>query len=86
MTDKYRDTFDTLVNMAKVKMSMNSHKGNIEDCDPDSIIIMMKKEVDELTQAINDGDILGTIEEAADVMNFLVALVHQRITAYRSRK
>lgn len=85
--EKYNETMDVISSMAKVKMTMNSHKGNIEDCSPELIMNMLYGEVEELSDAIDkDGDILHIIEESADVMNFLIAVTHQQIEKYRKRK
>lgn len=86
MADKYIDTFDTLNHMAKVKMAMNQHKGSIEDCPPETILKMLKGEVEELEHAVLHKGTLDVLEESADVMNFLLALVHQQIGEYRRRK
>jgi len=91
--DKYRDTLSVISNMAKVKLAMNAHKGNIEDCTNEQLIDMLKSEVAELDEAISDVQfddksekMMHVIEEAADIMNFLLAIVHKRIETYRSRK
>ena len=86
IVEKYDETLAVINKMAMVKMHMNAHKGAIEDCLPQDIIIMMKKEVKELENAILDEDLMHVIEEAADVMNFIVAITHQQITQYRERK
>lgn len=84
--DKYTETKEILSNMAAVKMDMNSHKGNIEDVQVDRLVKMLSGEVDELKEAIDSNDLMKVIEEAADVMNFLVATTHQQILKYRNRK
>ena len=86
MLNKYDETYDVLVNMAKAKMVMNSHKGDIEDMDTDMLIELAKGELDELKEAIDNGSIINTIEEAADVANFVVAAVHRAMMIYRGRK
>ena len=83
---KYDETLEVINQMAMVKMQMNAHKGAIEEGHPDRIVEMMRAEVLELSDAIHEGNIMHVIEEAADVMNFLVAVTHQQIEAYRSRK
>ena len=72
--------------MAAVKMGMNSHKGAIEDIAPGHLIRALVEEMDELESALCDENLMHVIEEAADIMNFLVATVHQQIHTYRSRK
>lgn len=86
MNGEYKDTFDVINQMAMVKMAMNRHKGNIENNETSAIIEMLRAEVEELSQATKEPDILHIIEEAADVMNFLVAVTHQQIERYRGRK
>ena len=84
--NKYDETHRIIANMAGVKMRMNSHKGDIEDCSVEAILNMLGKETLELREAIEEGDMLHVIEEAADCLNFLVALTHQQVEKYRSRK
>lgn len=81
--DKYADTRSVIENMAKVKMAMNSHKGDIEDSSVSEIRDMLSDEITELFEA---EEIIHVIEEAADVQNFLLALVHKKIKEYRNRK
>lgn len=86
MTDKYEETKRILNDMASVKMAMNSHKGNIEDAYVGDIVKMMTDEIQELVEALDKGNIMDILQEAADVQNFLLAVVHQQIQKYRSRK
>ena len=87
MNNEYDDTLDVINHMAMVKMAMNQHKGKIEDLDPEQILTLLRGEVDELEGAINGaGPSVRVIEEAADCMNFLVAIVHKRIDKYRNRQ
>lgn len=81
--DKYDDTVAVIENMARVKLAMNSHKGKIEDMDEESIIRCLRQEIDELEAS---DSLINSIEEASDVYNFLMALVHKKITQYRGRK
>jgi NTP pyrophosphatase (non-canonical NTP hydrolase) len=84
--DKYTETKQILNDMASIKMAMNSHKGNIEDIHPSTIIKLMGEEVAELSEAIAEQELMQILQEAADVQNFLLALVHQQIHLYRNRK
>ena len=84
--DKYDETHRIISNMAGVKMRLNSHKGNIEECEPEYIIKKLREEVDELEEAVANGQMLMITEESADVFNYLVALVHQQVELYRRRK
>lgn len=69
--------------MASAKLVMNSHKGNIEDLSKEQIMNLLRGEVQELQEA---ADLMHTIEEAADVYNFLMAIVHKKVLEYRGRK
>ncbi|REK56668.1 MAG: hypothetical protein DWQ49_09870 [Bacteroidetes bacterium] len=84
--DKYADTLEVINKMAMVKMAMNNHKGKIEDLKSEMIISMMTSEIDELKEAVSNENILEIIEEAADIMNFLVGLIYKQIKLYRIRK
>lgn len=82
----YDDAHNVIRDMANVKMTMNSHKGVIEDLSPVVLMQALRHEVKELAEALEEGNLLHIIEEAADVNNFLVALVQQQINKYRNRK
>lgn len=82
----YDDAHNVIRDMANVKMTMNSHKGVIEDLSPNVLMQSLRHEVKELAEALEEGNLLHIIEEAADVNNFLVALVQQQINKYRSRR
>lgn len=82
----YDDAHNVIRDMANVKMTMNSHKGVIEDLNPNVLMQSLRHEVKELAEALEEGNLLHIIEEAADVNNFLVALVQQQINKYRNRK
>lgn len=84
--DDYSEAQAIINKMAEVKMTMNAHKGRIEDCDTDDIKVMLYGEVEELEGALEEDDITHIIEEAADVQNFLLALVQQQLNRYRGRK
>jgi len=84
--DRYDETHRVISNMAGVKMRLNSHKGDIEDVDPKKLLEMLRAEVEELSEAIDNENIMEIIDEASDVFNFLVGIVHQQITKYRTRK
>lgn len=85
---KYDETYEVVVHMAKLKMLMNRHKGNIEDCNTDVLIALAKEELQELLEAItsHDKNYVHIIEEVADVLNFAVAAAFNAIDEYRSRK
>ncbi len=83
---KYDEVHDIIIRMAGAKMRLNAHKGQIEDVDPDKLYAMLQEEVNELGTAMEKADIMHIIEEAGDIFNFLVGVVHQQITLYRMRK
>ena len=86
MMNEYKDAVEAINSMAEVKMIMNRHKGRIEDVYSGDLIKMMNDEIDELVAAMDSGNLMHVIEEAADIQNFLVAIVHQKIAEYRRRK
>tara|TARA_R110001606_G_C15052987_1_gene613754 strand:+ start:236 stop:508 length:273 start_codon:yes stop_codon:yes gene_type:complete len=84
--DNYAETKQIINDMASVKMAMNSHKGKIENAEAGEILALMQHEMDELREAINSASLMDILQEAADVQNFLVALIQQQVIKYRSRK
>ncbi len=86
MKTKYDETYEIVVTMAKIKMRMNAHKGDIEDAHYDELINMAKEELCELGEAIMGDSQVHIIEEAADVLNFTIAAAHKAIESYRTRK
>ena len=77
--------YDIVVSMARTKMLMNAHKGNIEDVDNRELIKMAIGEIHELEEAITNSGYMEIIEEAADVLNFVIAAVHKSVHGYRGR-
>jgi NTP pyrophosphatase (non-canonical NTP hydrolase) len=86
MADKYAATKEILSNMASIKMEMNSHKGSIENIDSMTLVALLGDEVAELREAVAKENMLHILEEAADVMNYLTALIHKETHKYRNRK
>lgn len=84
--NRYQEAQDIINAMAQVKMTMNAHKGKIEDCDSDVIVSLLEDEAAELAAALKEDNLMHIIEEAADVQNFLLALVQQALVKYRTRK
>lgn len=85
--DKYNETYDLVVHVAKAKMIMNAHKGNIEEVDSGVLIQCVLSEVEELNLALNEPmDYFHIIEEVADVLNFAIAAAHTALNDYRCRK
>jgi len=83
--EKFDEVFEIVVSMAKTKMMMNSHKGDISDISSDVLLDCTRREIIELKQAIDDGNYVHIIEEVADVMNFAVASAYHAIQDYRNR-
>lgn len=85
---KYDKTYEVVVHMAKAKMLMNDHKGNIEELSASQLVTMAKEELDELFEAIaaENHNHTHVIEEVADVLNFAIAAAHSAISEYRSRR
>lgn len=52
------------------KLNKNSHKGKWEDSTIDRTLQLLKGEVDELTDAIAEGNDIEIVLEAADIGNF----------------
>lgn len=84
--DKYAQTKELMDAMAHVKMLMNSHKHQIEENDTEFLLDKLAEEVAELKEAVHTGNYMHIIEEAADIHNYLVGLVHKEIGRYQIRK
>ena len=82
---QYDEAYDIVVSMARVKMTLNAHKGKIENIPSGQIAALCMAEVQELDVSLQDGDVIKIIEEAGDVLNFAVAAVQQALITYRSR-
>lgn len=83
---KYNESMQVICDFARVKMTLNSHKGNIEGIDPLAAIKLARKELDELQEAVRLGNLEKTMVECGDVMNFLVSITYNAIERYRKRK
>jgi len=84
--DPYEETKDLIAHMAAVKMRMNSHKALIEDNETGWLMIKLQEEVEEFQQAIDSEGYMNILEEAADIHNYVMAIVHQQVYKYRNRK
>ena len=83
---KYDDTYKAIVHMAKAKMILNQHKGNIEEIPPEKLIELARSEMAEIEEAVKNGqNQVHVIEECSDLMNYLVAMSHVAIEKYRNR-
>jgi len=85
-SNEFEEIWVIITSMAKAKLLMNRHKGDITTISGDDLIEMAKGELDELHEAIVNGTYMEVIEEAADVLNFTTAAVHKAVNAYRNRK
>lgn len=83
--DKYDEVYEIVVSMAKAKMLMNAHKGEIENVDPGTLCTLGKGEFDELNAAVGT-NYVHVVEEVADVLNFAVAMAYNAIKGYRNRE
>jgi len=77
---------ELVLKVADAKMLMNEHKGNITDVDFDRLLSMLRDEIDELELAIGTSNQMNAIEEAADAVNYILAIVDKTINLYRERK
>jgi hypothetical protein len=85
--NSYEEEYKILTAMANAKMVMNAHKGNIEDMDISEMVRLAMGELEELEQAAKSSTHhTHIVEEAADVLNFLVAIVSKTVTGYRARE
>lgn len=86
---KFDEVEQIISDMAKVKMSMNSHKGDISKLTfvaKNGQFSLLREELEELEQALEGGDYMNIIEEAADLHNYLLAAVYRATEEYRNRK
>lgn len=86
MTRKYEEAKAATIAAADLKMTLNSHKGDIEQYSVEQAVDLAKKELDELLAAAQSGDYEKTIIEAGDATNFLIAIVYNCLSQYRRRK
>ena len=83
---KYEETIDAICNASRLKMLINSHKGDIEQLDPKTAIGLAKGELDELLEAMEADNYEKAITECGDVMNFIISVGYNAIEGYRRRK
>ncbi len=70
------DVFLRLLGEAqRYKLRVNAHKGWIGAVPPNTLLKLLKKEVEELAEATSRTNTLEMILEAADVANFALGLV-----------
>ena len=69
---EYEDVLRPFVDAMRYKLASNKHRGkrNWQDLSPEALLNMLKKEVNELEEAIKSGNQIEILLEAADVGNF----------------
>lgn len=73
---EYEDVLRPFVDAMRHKLASNKHRGtrSWQTMSPDDLLKMLKKEVDELAEAIKGGNQIEILLEAADVGNFAMML------------
>lgn len=83
---KYDEVMDMIMNSARFKMTLNSHKGSIETLDVPQLVKLAKEELDEMMKAWVADDNEKVFVEAGDTMNFIIGVCHKANARYRARK
>lgn len=83
---KYDEAMQLICDAARFKMTLNSHKGEIEHLPIGRAIELCGLELAELEQAAKDEDWEKVLVEAADAFNFIVAMAYSATHQYRKRK
>ena len=83
---KYDETLEIICHASRMKMTLNAHKGSIENLSPAKAEELLHEEVREMLAAIAAGDHEKAVVEAGDAINFLVALAYNCVHGYRERK
>lgn len=83
---KYEEAMQMIMDTARFKMALNSHKGSIENIDVPKLIELAKDELDEMLEAWNEKDDEKVVIEGGDTMNFVIGVCHQANARYRARK
>lgn len=68
--DSYEQDLRRFVDAMRYKLRRNAHKGRWEDMSIDEEFNLLRKEVEELRDAVRDGNMVEILLEAADVANF----------------
>lgn len=58
----------------RYKLKVNAKKGRWEDLTPEKALALLKREVEELEEAIKHGNIVEVMLEGADVANFAMMI------------
>lgn len=70
--DKY---LKLIADAQRYKLRLNAHKGDLADKDVSELLRLMKREIEELEEAISRGSEIEIILEAADISNFVLGIV-----------
>jgi len=72
----YHEEVRLFLDAMKYKMMKNRHKGKWEDLDLSDAFKLLRREVDELEKAINEGNSIDITLEGADVAVFALIATH----------
>lgn len=70
----YEHDIRRFVDAMKYKLRKNAHKGRWESYDHDKALVLLEREVDELREALREGNMVEIMLEAADVANFAMMI------------
>lgn len=78
---EYEDVLGPFVDAMRHKLASNKHRGkrNWQDVSPQVLLKYLKKEIEELEEAIEGGNQIEILLEAADVGNFAMMLANVAI-------
>jgi NTP pyrophosphatase (non-canonical NTP hydrolase) len=69
-SDKFRDEIDHFAQAMEYKLKRNDHKGGWEGADVSGLLDKLTEEVEELKEAIKNGNRYEITMEAADIANY----------------
>lgn len=72
----FREEVRKFAHAMEYKLAANDHKGGWEESPIPKILSRLRMEVEELAQAIEDGNDIDIILEAADVANYAMMAAH----------
>jgi len=64
----------TFAHAMEYKLGLNDHKGGWENLDNEELFYRLREEVDELQEAIKEGNYINILLEAADVANYALMI------------
>lgn len=83
---KVRHQIKVFASIMEHKLSLNDHKGNFEEQDTKRLLRLLKDEVEELEEAIEEGDYFHILTEAADVANYACILAWNQLLKTTDRE